>query len=426
MKRIVLSGILIGLLAVSAASGQGIEFSGGSLARAMEKAQAEGKHVFIDFYTVWCGPCKAMAKNIFTDAEVGAYFNGKFVSCQLNAEDKALSGEVKKYGVQAYPTLIVVDPAGRVLNRQVGACDVRQLLRFGRIACGEQLSFEQMYEQLKVDKNKDELVRSLLLEAPEYLVRLEGGNRDRWELRVESIYNDYRKRKPVAEWMNPDDFKVLMLYHTESSASDEVLNYVIAHYDEVARAVGQTDVCRFTFSLHMALIEDQARRGDLAYLESLEQVRGGLWQMYDSLMNFGGKEVYTGLKYLYDGYYYVYSKKDVDKYFQLMDEYATYLGKAINGGDYIAMANALSEAVKNKMTPAICAKCVEWLGAALQCELSEDDRLNCLIMLGDSYKGLKDIEMARKCYNQAYLLSLQFDNPGLSAAVQGYVKQLEE
>ncbi|MEG0796661.1 MAG: thioredoxin domain-containing protein [Odoribacter sp.] len=425
MKHTILYGMIGLLLLVNTAQGQGIEFFQGSFAELVKKAQSEQKNVFVDFYAVWCGPCKAMANGVFKDAEIGTYFNGKMISYQINAEDKAFIEEVKRYEVQAYPTLLILNPAGEVLNKQVGACDKMQLMKFARVANGDQISFEKRYELLKQNKNQDEWVRSLLLDAPEYLVRLEGSNRDRWDLRIEGLYKDYRKRKSIDQWMNPEDFKILMLYHTESSENDEVLNYIMGHYDEVLKSVGQDDVYKFVFSLHMFLMQDQARKGDLAYLKSMEHIRGDMKQLYEALMNFGGKDIYTGLKYLNDGYYYLYSKKDVDKYFELMDEYVKYLGDIITAGDYLSMVDALSEATNNKMSSKFCTKYVEWLTAASQHEISVDDKLNCLIMLGDSYKGLKNTEMAKKCYKQAYAVSLQFDNPGLSAMIQSYVTRLE-
>jgi thiol:disulfide interchange protein len=41
----------------------------------LAKAKTENKYIFIDCYTTWCGPCKYMSKNIFTQKEVGDYFN---------------------------------------------------------------------------------------------------------------------------------------------------------------------------------------------------------------------------------------------------------------------------------------------------------------------------------------------------------------
>jgi thioredoxin-related protein len=44
------------------------------------------KKMFIDVYTDWCGWCKVMDKNTFTDPKVAAYLNKYFYSVKLNAE----------------------------------------------------------------------------------------------------------------------------------------------------------------------------------------------------------------------------------------------------------------------------------------------------------------------------------------------------
>ena len=73
----------LALLCLSAASGQnnpngGIRFFEGTLKEALAKAKKEGKFVFFDAYASWCGPCKTMENEVFTDSAVGAYFNEKF------------------------------------------------------------------------------------------------------------------------------------------------------------------------------------------------------------------------------------------------------------------------------------------------------------------------------------------------------------
>ncbi|HHG84150.1 MAG TPA: DUF255 domain-containing protein, partial [Bacteroidetes bacterium] len=63
----------------SSMKAQGIKFFHGTFAQAKAKAKKENKLIFMDAYTSWCGPCKWMAANTFTDASVGAYFNQHFV-----------------------------------------------------------------------------------------------------------------------------------------------------------------------------------------------------------------------------------------------------------------------------------------------------------------------------------------------------------
>ena len=61
------------------ASAQGIDFFHGSYEEALKKARSENKGIFVDVYTSWCGPCKKMAREVFTQAGVGDYFNTHFV-----------------------------------------------------------------------------------------------------------------------------------------------------------------------------------------------------------------------------------------------------------------------------------------------------------------------------------------------------------
>ena len=293
------------------------------------------------------------------------------------------------------------------------------------LPAADTLSVENLYERLKKEKNNDALVRQFLTEAPAFLMRQQGSEYDKWNFRVERVYKDYAKRKQPADWMNPADFPILQMFHTEAEANDPYLDYIMSHYDQTVKAVGQGPVFQFVLTLHFGLVDKQARAGDAAYLQTLERVRGDMKPVYDSLMNFGGKDVYAGLKLLYDGYYNLYGKKDVGAYFKSMDQYAAYLGDAITAADYLAMVGALNEAVGMSKEADVLNKYVAWLTAALQGEMGPEDRLDTLIMLGDCYKGLKDIESAKKCYNQAYMFSLQFGNPGLSASVQQYLKDLE-
>lgn len=64
----------------------GISFEHSSWEDILKKAKEENKLIFIDAYTTWCGPCKMMARNVFTDAEVGTFFNQNFINVKLDME----------------------------------------------------------------------------------------------------------------------------------------------------------------------------------------------------------------------------------------------------------------------------------------------------------------------------------------------------
>lgn len=123
---------------VSSAQAQGIRFEGSetSFRQAVEKAQKSKKLIFMDCYTAWCGPCRQLAKNVFPNDTVGAFFNRHFVSLKMDMEKGEGPKLAKQYQITAYPTLLFIDPhTQKMVYRMVGSkAGIQWLMDIGQKA----------------------------------------------------------------------------------------------------------------------------------------------------------------------------------------------------------------------------------------------------------------------------------------------------
>jgi len=88
----------------------------------LKMAQEQDKYIFMDCYTSWCGPCKALSKDIFTRKDVGDFFNENFINVKYDmekGEGKELHAHYKA-NIIGYPTLLLINKEGKVVHQMAG------------------------------------------------------------------------------------------------------------------------------------------------------------------------------------------------------------------------------------------------------------------------------------------------------------------
>ncbi|WP_164977431.1 thioredoxin family protein [Ancylomarina salipaludis] len=135
----------------------GIKFEHSSWQEIIKKAKNENKLIFIDAYTSWCGPCKMMAKNVFTDTEVGTFFNQNFVNVKFDMEKEPGLSLKSKLRVTAYPTLIFIDANEKIVHKAVGSMPKSDFLKFANKALKGEMNlsdYNEIYEKEGVSDYK--------------------------------------------------------------------------------------------------------------------------------------------------------------------------------------------------------------------------------------------------------------------------------
>jgi thioredoxin-related protein len=158
MNKFLITGIALVVLAVVYAFKPSADATSNSgqinwlnLEQAEKAAKESGKLIFIDVYTEWCGPCKMLDRNTFSDPGVIEFMNKHFVAVKFNAEGAdAVTFNGKKYSnpnftpgktgrnsqhefasslkVPGYPTMYLLDGKGAVVHNVVGYRTPDQLI----------------------------------------------------------------------------------------------------------------------------------------------------------------------------------------------------------------------------------------------------------------------------------------------------------
>ena len=112
----------------------GIKFFKGSWNELLAESKKNNKPIFVDAYAIWCGPCKYMNANVFTDKAVGEFYNKNFVNYKFDMERGEGPTFAKEYGVRAYPTLFFLNADGSILHKSLGGKKVDMFLDLGQDA----------------------------------------------------------------------------------------------------------------------------------------------------------------------------------------------------------------------------------------------------------------------------------------------------
>lgn len=131
-RKLVTSCIAVmAVLSAWAQKYEGINFIPTQPFEQVRKTAAEQKkNIFVDCFATWCGPCKLMAKETFPQRAVGDYVNSHFISIQYDVEKGPGIEFYKNYGknIPGLPTILIIDPTGKVLHSVVGFRDGQNLI----------------------------------------------------------------------------------------------------------------------------------------------------------------------------------------------------------------------------------------------------------------------------------------------------------
>jgi thioredoxin-related protein len=124
----------------------------GSYEDALKEAKEKNKLVFIDLWTTWCGWCKRLDKDTYSDDSVAAEMKD-IVCFNIDAESKEGVPLAKKYNVRGYPALILLSSDGSFRDQIGGYLKPEEFKReIQRVRSGKG-TVTELRQQVDADKS---------------------------------------------------------------------------------------------------------------------------------------------------------------------------------------------------------------------------------------------------------------------------------
>lgn len=315
------TAFFLGVLLLSGAFrsvAQGIQFFEGTWEEALELAKKQHKIIFVDAYTTWCGPCKQMAKEVFTQEEVGQFYNKNFINVKLDMEKGEGIGFGQKYQVTSFPTLLFINEKGEVVNSAKGSRPPDQFIALGKATLNRVDKSTDYEEQYEAGERSPEFLRayaySLLLAGKPTL----------------KIANEYLRSQ--SDLQTPSNLEFLFDFTTE--ADSRLFDLLLQHRQSIAQSQTAaqieskiTEACRATARKAIEYqSSDLLREAVSKLLQALPSAKETA-AMLEVNYYFGVHDNAKALD-LSDKYLKKFGKEDAGKYFERASFALNYIGDA--------------------------------------------------------------------------------------------------
>ena len=247
---------------------------------------------------------------------------------------------------------------------------------------------------------------------------------------MQKLYKSYITAKAPLKLINENDYKIILALEGDDDKEHKqyIVDLINDHLDDWTKAVGKAPAY-YIVEANDGFAEDLAKDGNAKYKDYVENVKGKYAKAYE-VIGLTGITPYDKTKLYNDALFNLYKNKDVDGYIKAMQTYFDKMKGNVQAADYGKAAQNLYMAAGKVLKPKHHEVAIQWSEKALEKENAVMDRVNYMVMIGDSYRELKNYAKAREYYNQAFaetftLQNMEMPQAMLQSAIKHKLSTLE-
>lgn len=224
------------------------------LETAQNVAQHDHRLILVDFWATWCGPCKMMDAEVWSDPDIQRE-KQKFVPLKIDVDhDPATAG---RYRVKAMPTIMILDSFGGILYQHVGYLDTPTLKKLLSSFPTNTRSLNLLHQQASDSEGNPYTLLALATAFQEYGAALTAEAQEVFLERSDTYFRQVIKNS------RPTDTLLLEKAELLQSLNDALAGRPKRSIKTVEKKIGLDNVSRNNLPVaYYVLICSYLRRGD--------------------------------------------------------------------------------------------------------------------------------------------------------------------
>ena len=200
LKIVVISTLLMTLIIFKAKAEDGdksgVQFKSLTFEKALALSKIEKKPLYVHCYADWCHYCKYMVDSVYTDKEVGDYYNSNFICIKVDMEKEGIE-LTKAIKGHTWPTMLFYDTTGELMHRAAGRRYKQPFLELGKEALDPR-------RQMRTFKNKYEANTATPNEVQFYFRMQEIAGMD-----AQIMIDDYLTKQSDSDFTNANNWRIM-------------------------------------------------------------------------------------------------------------------------------------------------------------------------------------------------------------------------
>lgn len=361
MKKIVLI-LFLAIIGVSSfAQDGGIEFDHSKWEKILKRAKKENKLIMMDAYTSWCGPCKWMSANVFTDKNVGEFYNKNFICTKIDMEKGEGPKLSEQYNVRAYPTILFINSKGEKVHVGVGGCEPADFIELGKTALDDKANLAYLNSNYKKNKSDAKFMYNYFSILQDSYEPLADKLAEYWEGQTEE------------QMKSPENWQIINNFGSDVNSKE--IKLLLNNEKDFAKLYGEKEVSDKLFQIYGNMFYKVFDDEELTF-EKYEKAK----KEFETYKFSGQERIFLSADAAWYKYYEQNTEKYLEKTIELMEKYPVDDWSELNEVSWAIYENS-EDAVMLEKGVKMARKSVELNSAHFN-----NDTLACLLFKTNKYK----------------------------------------